>query len=101
MDFKKHKIIPAHYTIRSSNYNVGNWHPKSWVIEVSNDNKNWIEIDKQQNCTHLNGPRYVHTFSISKKQYDGFQYIRIRQLETCSGSKHLAMETLEIYGTLL
>lgn len=71
------------------------------MIEVSNDNKNWIEIDNQQNCSHLDGPGYTHTLSISKKIIHVFQYIRMRQLETFAGWKYLAIDSFEIYDSLI
>lgn len=37
LDFKRHKIIPTDYTIRSFFRDKNGNHPKSWVIEVSND----------------------------------------------------------------
>ena len=101
LDFKEHKIIPTHYTIRSSKYRVGNWHPKSWVVEASNDNKTWTVIDQQQNCSYLNVPRYVHTFNINKQQNNDYQYIRLRQFSNCRNSDYLAIEEFEIYGSLI
>lgn len=102
LDFKEHRIVPTHYTVRSSNYEVGNWHPKSWVIEASNDNKTWTTIDQQQNCSYLNGPRYVHTFSINQKQKSEFQYIRMHNTDKdWSNYYYLAIETFEIYGSLI
>lgn len=36
-EFKKHKIVPKNYTIRSCNSHPGSHHPKSLIIEGSND----------------------------------------------------------------
>ena len=37
-DFKEHRIIPTDYTIKSYHVEKNYRSPKSWAIEVSNDN---------------------------------------------------------------
>ena len=66
-DFKQNRVIPSDYTIRSCSCSV-NWaHPKSWVIEGSNDNGSWSIIDQVENCGFLNGPGLVHSFKIQSQ----------------------------------
>ena len=48
-EFKSHRIIPTHYTIRTCNN--GWFAPVHYKIEVSNDNSTWFEIDKQNGGT--------------------------------------------------
>lgn len=100
IDFKDHRIIPTAYTIRSSNQN--GCHPKSWVIQVSNDNNSWSTIDTVNDCPNLNGDRLVHTFRISEEQTSEFRYFRIFQTGPTHGNyNYLIFQTIEIYGTLI
>lgn len=102
-DFKKHRIIPTNYTIRSFHAlpNEGA-HPKSWVIEGSNDNHDWTILDKQKDCPLLNGMNLVHTFSIKNPEEKDFRFIRIRQT-MCNWvfSDCLCIDSIEFYGYLL
>lgn len=102
-DFKKHRIIPTNYTIRSFHAlpNEGA-HPKSWVIEGSNDNHDWTILDKQKDCPLLNGMNLVHTFSIENPEEKDFRFIRIRQT-MCNWvfSDCLCIDSIEFYGYLL
>lgn len=52
-DFKEHRIVPAFYTVRSFSWSPGGAHPKSWVIEVSNDGSQWEIVDEQKDCSLL------------------------------------------------
>ena len=101
-DFKKHRIIPTEYSIRSRN-GIPNWyHPKSWVIECSNDNNSWEIIDEEKNCSFLNGKRMIHTFKIEKQKIKKYRYMRMRSTgPDWFGANYLTMETFEIYGSLI
>lgn len=101
-DFKKHRIIPNEYSIRSRN-GIPNWyHPKSWVIECSNDNNSWEIIDEEKNCSFLNGKRMIHTFKIEKQKIKKYRYMRMRSTgPDWFGANYLTMETFEIYGSLI
>lgn len=100
LDFKDHRVIMTDYTVGST-YN--NYHPKSWVIEGSNDNNTWNQIDLQSNCPYTNGSKIVHTFSIQNKNNDAFKYIRMRQTGPCwnGNNDYFRVNSFEIYGTLI
>ena len=101
-EFKNHHVIPTHYTIRSRNWSSNSVHPKSWVIEGSKDNKEWDTIDKEDNCSFLNGNALVHTFSMNQGCSKEFKYIRMRSTgPDWSSTNYLAFESFEIYGTLI
>jgi hypothetical protein len=105
-DFKyNQRIRPTHYAIRS----VVGWrqnqeHPKSWVIEVTNDRWNensWIEIDRCENNHELNEPGIVQTFPISHPPNSEFRFIRLRQIDINHASTHyLGMTAFELFGQL-
>lgn len=100
IDFGEHRVIATDYTLRSCNWNEHYSHPKSWVIEGSNDNNSWEIIDEEENCQFLVGASLVHTFkmNISKE----FKYIRMRCTgPDSSGDNYLPISAFEIYGTLI
>ena len=57
--FKEHRVIPTNFELSQNSA-----HPKSWIIEASNDNDNWDVIDERNNCPFLNGRNFIHTFII-------------------------------------
>jgi hypothetical protein len=46
-DFKKMKITPTHYSIRTNSSGPNSSHLKSWVLEGSKEGNSWIEFDRQ------------------------------------------------------
>lgn len=102
IDFKKHRIIPTNYSIKSFELNQNSAHPKSWVIEASNDNQNWDLIDEKNNCPALNGRNFIHTFKIKNQVHNKYRYIRLRQTKpNCAESNYLMISCIEFYGTLI
>jgi hypothetical protein len=104
-DFKDHqRIVPTHYAIRSrADGRKGYNHPKSWVIEVTNDRtiEPWTEIDRQNGNLDLNAAGVVQTFPISHPPEQEFRYIRIRQTGVSHDNSHyLTFCALEVFGQL-
>lgn len=101
-EFKKHKIIPSNYAIKSMAYGSNSHHLKSWVIEGSKDGINWIEIDKQTDCSDLNGSYFVRTFPISMKNEESFKFLRIRQIDkNWSSEYYLDINSMENNGKII
>ena len=101
-DFKEHRIIPTDYTIKSYHVEKNYRSPKSWAIEVSNDNSSWEIIDEQNDCSYLNGSLLTHTFHIQKQQNKKIRYIRMRSTGPCwNGQHYLNVGRFEIYGILI
>lgn len=101
-DFKNHRVIPTHYTIRSYNYSPH--YLMTWNLEGSNDNTTWTLIDSQTNCQHLIGKLKTHTFSINEDKQKEYQYIRIRitgSSQTGHNYYYLTLNSFEIYGSFL
>lgn len=98
IEFKKHRIIPTHYTIRAC---ADNRNPRKFVIEGSNDKKNWTLIDKKKNCTELKNYVADHTFSIEKEVTQSFKYIRIRHYGiNWDNINLLQIRSLEFFGKI-
>lgn len=102
-DFKDYSIRPTNYIIRSGSYDENSVHPKSWIIEGSNDNENWEILDEQVDCSCLNGKNRVHAFTITKKEENSeYRYVRMHLTgENWCGCYHMAIESIEFYGTLI
>ena len=100
--FKKHKIIPKNYTIESYNGIVNHHHPRAWVIEGSNNNIKWEIIDEEKDCSFLNGPNIVHTFSISNSSNQEYQYLRMRRTgNNWSDDRLLNFKHFEFFGSIV
>lgn len=46
IDFKENQIIPNSYEIKSYPFGINEQHPKSWVIEASNNKISWFVVDE-------------------------------------------------------
>ncbi|KAK8844283.1 hypothetical protein M9Y10_024494 [Tritrichomonas musculus] len=96
---KNHQVIPTYYTIRTNGSNT-NSHPKSWVIEGSNDDSSWTNLDTQNESPHLLKGWIVHTFNINNS--NSYKYIRMRKTgKSKNNNVSLLIDSFEIYGTLI
>ena len=98
-DFKKWRVAPTSYSIRSHS----GWYPKSWVLEVSTDGSDgsWQVVDRRDNNESLKGEHVICHFATNGPPRGGFRFVRLRQTGTNhSGSDVLALTSLEVFGTL-
>lgn len=102
IDFKKHRVIPKFYTIRSWNWSSFGSHPKNWVIEGSNDNNKYEILDEQKNCSLLKGSSISHTFSIEKNENKKYRFLRMRSTgEDWMNTNYLSINSIEFNGLLI
>lgn len=100
-DFIDHQIEPNYYLIRACNYKKNSDHPKSWVVEGSNDDINWDLLDTQNNNSNLNGANFVASFSIKNPDSKKYRFLRMRQLESWrSNNDFFNINNIEFFGTL-
>ena len=100
-DFKEKRVSPTSYSITSYPFGPGMRHLRSWVLEVSNDKRDWQVADRRENNSDLNDMKVTHNFSITKKLSGSFRFIRVR----LTGHNHknndiLSMSSLEVFGKL-
>lgn len=101
-DYIEHKVIPKNYVIKSADFDENVYHPKSWVVEGSNDNSKWEICDEQNSNFSLNGNNIVQMFQIKNESNKEFRYIRIRQTQkNCGGDNDLMIQSFELFGTLI
>jgi hypothetical protein len=102
-DFKTRRIIPTHYSIRSPNHGhgpgFGNY-LKSWLVEISTDGEQWVEIDRKESNSDLAHPYVIRMFEVSR-----IQVCRLIRLVNI-GRNHQGFDCLcicgfEIFGSVI
>ena len=102
-DFKNRSVKINKYSIHTGTYNTNYGHLKSWVLEGSNDNEHWEEIDKRSNDSSLNGLRYSSSFEAQQKRNEFYRFIRLRQtgIAWCpQSSNQFEIMYIEFFGFL-
>ena len=102
-DFKSRRVIPVSYSVRSYRRCPGSFHPKSWVIEVSDDGTegSWQQLDRRDDNDDLNGHQVTGRFHIRTVPTEPFRFFRLRQTgENHHGNYYLALCSLDISGFL-
>lgn len=95
-DFKEKKVKLTNYSIQC--YKTGTHQLRSWVIEVSNDNKNWKTIDEHKDDQTLKNFHGSKTFKTESNEF--YQHIRLRQTSEPWGGNNLWFHYIEFYGYL-
>ena len=98
-DFKDRTVLFDSYTLKTMNWNVNSGHLKSWILEVSNDSQNYIEIDRHENCDLLNGPLKTSSFKVSCLTPQRF--VRLTQIgSNWIGNYCMCLNQIEFSGVL-
>ena len=98
IEFKNYKIKPTNYTIRSG---CDSDNPKSFVLEGSNDKKEWKILDEQKEIDYLKGELSFHTFTIQQTKRQAFKYFRIRITgKNWSNQSRLQFNSIEFFGEI-
>lgn len=101
-NFNENRVIPSVYSIRTTEKFTSYCYPRSWIIEGSNDNKNWIELSRVNDCEQLKGSDRIHSFVINQNCSKEFQYIKITLTKDWNSDNcYFIIDSFEIYGTLL
>jgi hypothetical protein len=64
-DFKKRRIVPTHYAIRTNDGGQGGAHLKTWLVGTPEDGKSWREVAREEKNRQLNGQWFTCTFTVS------------------------------------
>jgi hypothetical protein len=99
-DFKDRRIRPVGYSLFPyPQYRLG-----EWLIEVSNDETSWTEIDRRNGANELvAGKPGLFSISSSSQPRDPCRFLRLRPVSRNPDTVHTSYLTtrwLEIYGTL-
>lgn len=99
-DFKDKEIQVTGYSLKSVSWGINSHNLKSWVVEVSNDQQSWEEIDKRENDSSLNGPNLIATFRTKEKK-SFYRFIRLRLTgKSWSNYYYVAIASIEFYGKM-
>ena len=97
---KKNLVELSGYSIQSNSNDKNGAHLKSWIIEGSNNENEWIEIDKRVNNYDLKDRYKIHYFEIKNKA-NPFRYIRLRMIYKDHANQYwLGMSKIEFFGSL-
>jgi hypothetical protein len=98
VQLKSKKIIPSGYLLRSHG-NSGNT-PKTWRLEGSNDNNQWIVIDQQENRDWKTKQWSEVYLPVQTKE--AFSYFKFTQTgKNYQKDDYLRLNYFEIFGTIL
>jgi hypothetical protein len=99
-DFRDKRIVPTHYAIRSWRVMSGGSHPKSWIVETSEDGESWKEIDRREDSDKLNDAQVVGVFEVRDARE--CRLIRLVNVgRNHFGNDCLHIEAWEVFGTLV
>lgn len=103
-DFKDKLIQPSSYKVKTAGNSKNCYHPKNWVIEVSNDGEKFIEIDRHENDSTLNGPLIIKSFNVQLKNDNFYRFIQFRQTgkSWCSSGNYnkFGFRFIDFYGKI-
>lgn len=102
-DFKKSRVVPTNYQIKSYPSGPSSDHPKTWVIEGKTDEiSQWENIGGESDCAYLNAGSVSHVFALTNENGKEFRYIRMRQTgPNWHDQHHLRIGSFELYGSLI
>lgn len=99
-DFNDYLVELTGYSLMSIPSSVNNTHPRSWVVEASNDLENWDVLDKREMNNDLNGKNKVKCFAFRRS--DGYRYVRIKQTDlNHSHNNYFAISQMELFGSIM
>lgn len=94
------ELIFRGYSLETCEWNEGNEHLKNWIVEVSEDGKNWIEVDRHENENILNQKNATCHFNVENALK--CKFIKIRQIgKNWAGNNYLSFKSIEIFGALI
>jgi hypothetical protein len=90
-DFRKMRVRPTHYTIRSRGL-------RSWILEGSVDGERWTEVSRQTESRHF---RDLASSWFPVSPTAEFRFIRLTQTDrNLWGNSSLALRAVEFFGSL-
>jgi hypothetical protein len=99
-DFKRRRIGPTHYAIRTHNNGPGGANLKSWLIETSGDGESWREVSREEGNEQLNGEHFTGIFAVAGGEE--CRFIRLVNIgRNHRGYDGLLITAWEIFGGLL
>jgi hypothetical protein len=99
-DFKAMRVGLTAYTVKSH----GNGHLVDWILEGSNDGRNWRRLDRRNVKSVMfseNELRQARVYGCGNGNEELFRFVRVRQKgENSRGSNALCLCGVELFGRL-
>jgi hypothetical protein len=97
-DFKDRRVRPTHYSINS----YSGYYIRSWIVEGSIDNANWIPLDRHEGDPKIDLNHRTGTFAIPILEDVDYKFIRLRHTgRTADGTDYLIITGFELFGYLI
>ena len=97
IDLKSARLMVSGYSIKTYNYVAGGNHLRSWVLEGSADDVDWVELDRQQSTSDLNGKGLVKSYEV--KMTGSYRYLKLTQTgKSHCDSDMMALTAIEFFG---
>jgi hypothetical protein len=98
-EFKTARMFVTHYALKTYNSCAGGNHLKSWVLDGSSSDKDWLELDHRHGSNDLNGRSKVKAWAV--KNPGTYRILRLTQAwKTHCDSDIVALTGVEFFGTL-
>lgn len=99
-DFEKSRIILTAYSLKTYSGQDGYGHLQSWVVQGSNDDENYENLDEQINNNDLNSNCAFHTYMVEGKNQP-YRFIKIMMTgKNHAGTDFMVIRNIEFFGTL-
>lgn len=98
IDLKNARMALTHYSLKTYNYVTGGNHLRSWVLEGSINDQDWVELDRRQSTNDLNEKNKIQTYQV--KTPGLFRFFRLTQTgKSHCDSNMMALTSIEFFGT--
>lgn len=99
IDFKNYRVRLTSYVIQTNLTGTGGWHMRSWIVECSLNDEEWIILDENRACEVLNGTSRCNSFNIANCPW--LRFLRIKMTEKNHwGDGSLLLAHLELHGEI-
>ena len=100
IDFINLKILLTAYSLKTYSGQDGYGHMQSWIVQGSDDDKVYENLDEQVNTNDLNSNSAFHTYKINKKSQP-YRFIKITMTgKNHAGTDFMVLRNIEFFGTL-
>ncbi|EAY08444.1 F5/8 type C domain containing protein [Trichomonas vaginalis G3] len=98
IDFKEVSVKLSGYTLKTYSGGENYGHMRSWDLEVSNDNTNWINIHSVRDSNDLNADSVHKYYDVTSDDY--FRFVRLKMFgRNGAGSDFMVVRCIELFGS--
>jgi hypothetical protein len=99
-DFSPRLLRASRYALRTHGADRNEGHMRSWVLLASNDNRIWVEIDRQIDRKELNGGYQECSFPVSCDRF--YRLYKLAQTDLNHRRDHsMLLSAVEFFGQIV